>query len=79
MTVILRSQADSNEEQLIELQEDINSLSRILAAIIRQLRPDVAVLYADYEATMVADLIAEYGEDGLVEELMGPSPGMWVT
>ena len=79
MTIILKSQTNSTEEQLIELQESIHCLSRVLAEIIRQLRPDLALLYADYEAKMVADLIQEYGEDRLVEELMGPNLGVFLV
>ena len=63
----------------MDLQDGIDRLSRILAEIIRQLRPDIALLYNDYESLMVADLLAECSEDRLVEELMGVSSGMLVT
>ena len=79
MATTLKSQADLIEEQLIAFQENIHGLSRVLADIIRQLRPDLALLYADHEAAMVADLIQEYGEEGLIEELMGLASGALIS
>ncbi|MBE7384377.1 MAG: hypothetical protein F6J95_023560 [Leptolyngbya sp. SIO1E4] len=59
-----------------ELQDDIDRLARILVALIRQLRPDLALLYVDHDEPMIADLLAEFGEDGLIEELVGQGPAI---
>ncbi|MBE7384347.1 MAG: hypothetical protein F6J95_023410 [Leptolyngbya sp. SIO1E4] len=53
-----------------DLQDERDRLARVLAALIRQLRPDLALLYVDHDEPMVADLITEFGEDGLIEELL---------
>ena len=66
----LESQATEPDE----LQDDIDRLARILAELIRQLRPDLALVYVDHDAPMIADLLAEFGEDGLIEELVGQGP-----
>ena len=54
-----------------DLGERVDSLSYIIAAILRRLRPDLALIYADQDTVMIADLLAEHGEDGLIEELLG--------
>ena len=62
---------DTLETLVSEQDSQIDSLSHILAELIRRLRPDLALLYSDYDAPMVADLLNEHGPDGLVEELLG--------
>ena len=62
---------DALETRVSEQDSQIDSLSRVLAEFIRRLRPDLALLYSDEDAPMVADLLNEHGPDGLVEELVG--------
>ncbi|NER78438.1 MAG: hypothetical protein F6K42_02455 [Leptolyngbya sp. SIO1D8] len=38
---------DCQDDSLIEMQDERDRLARILAALIRQLRPDLILLYAD--------------------------------
>ncbi|NER83984.1 MAG: hypothetical protein F6K42_31465 [Leptolyngbya sp. SIO1D8] len=70
----LENKAIEIDDPVIDLQDERDRLARILAALIRQLRPDLIVLYADDEVPMVASLLAEFGEDGLIEELIGYAP-----
>ena len=60
---------DCQDDSLMDLQDERDRFARILAALIRQLRPDLVLLHVDDEVPMVADLINEFGEDGLIEEL----------
>ena len=66
---------DTLETLVSEQDSQIDSLSRVLAELIRRLRPDLALLYSDHDAPMVVDLLNEHGPDGLVEELLGLETG----
>ncbi|NER82720.1 MAG: hypothetical protein F6K42_24825 [Leptolyngbya sp. SIO1D8] len=62
---------DAEGEALVQLRDEMAQLSGILAEVIRHLRPDLVLLHADDDMPMVADLVAEFGPEGLIEELLG--------
>ena len=68
----LEAKADDRSYMAEILGDRVDSYASVLAELIRRLRPDLALLYADDDTVMVADLLAEHGPDGLVEELVGP-------
>ena len=67
----LEAKADDRSYMADILGDRVDSYAYLIAELIRRLRPDLALLYADDDTVMVADLLAEHGPDGLVEELTG--------
>ena len=67
----LEAKADDRSYMADVLGDRVDSYAYLIAELIRRLRPDLALLYANDDDVMVADLLAEHGPDRLVEELAG--------
>ncbi|NER83189.1 MAG: hypothetical protein F6K42_27275 [Leptolyngbya sp. SIO1D8] len=75
----LESKATAQEDLATNLGNRVISLSYVSAELARQLRPDLTLMYADHDEAMVAALLVEFGEDGLIEALIGYSPATLIT